>query len=96
MESASLGLPSNEPGDILNVSHVLKFANCMKKKEKEERRGKLEQSDQDQISQHQKFLLMPVGFIHRLIKLSEKETPKITQQQNLVVAVLLFLLILGA
>lgn len=52
MESASLGLPINEPGDILNVSHVLKFANCMKKKEKEERRGKLEQSDQDQISQH--------------------------------------------
>lgn len=32
MESASLGLPSNEPGDILNVSHVLKFANCMKKR----------------------------------------------------------------
>lgn len=52
MESALLCLPSNEPGDILNVSHALKFANCMKKKEEEERRKKLEQLDQDQIPQH--------------------------------------------
>ena len=32
MESASLGLLSNEPEDILNVNHVLKFANYLKKK----------------------------------------------------------------
>lgn len=96
MESASLGLPSNEPGDILNVSHVLKFPNCIKKKEGGESRKKLEQTDQDQIPQPLKFLLMPVGFIQKLIKLSEKETPKTIWQQNLVVALLLFLLILRA
>lgn len=41
MESALLCLPSNEPGDILNVSHALKFANCMKKKR---RGGKKEET----------------------------------------------------
>lgn len=32
MESASLGLPSNELENILNVNHVLKFVNYIKKK----------------------------------------------------------------
>lgn len=36
MESASFGLLSNEPEDILNVNHVLKFANYIKKKEGQE------------------------------------------------------------
>lgn len=47
MESASLGLPSNEPGDILNVSHVLKFPNCIKKKEGGESWKKLEQTEEE-------------------------------------------------
>lgn len=44
MESASLGLLSNEPEDILNINHVLKFANYIKKKGRQEEETRSDRS----------------------------------------------------
>lgn len=60
MESAPLVLLSNKPEGIVNIIHILKVANCIKK---EDTTKKVDQADQVQVSKHLKSLILPVGFI---------------------------------